>query len=222
MRLGRDASSRWRDGRGARVLLASTSEIYGDPLEQPQREGYWGNVNPIGPRSSYDEAKRFAEALTTAYVGQYSVDARIVRIFNSYGPRMRADDGRMPSSFIVAAIRGRALRVYGDGAQTRSLCFVLDTARGLIAAMERGRPGSVYNIGRPDELTVLEFARRVRRAAGSTSRIVFVPGRLQDVHRRRPAIGRAIRELRWRPRTPLGEGLRRTVDWYRGSLGDGE
>ncbi len=200
---------------GARFLLASTSEVYGDPLEHPQQETYWGNVNPVGPRSSYDEGKRFAEALTVAYVEQYGVDARIVRIFNSYGPRMRADDGRMPSAFIVSAIAAEPIRVHGDGSQTRSLCYVEDTARGLIAAMQRGRPGDVYNIGRPDELSVLEFARRVRHAAGSRSRIVFVPGRPQDIRRRRPDIRKAIGELRWRPRTTLDEGLRRTVAWYR-------
>ncbi len=200
---------------GARFLLASTSEIYGDPLEHPQRETYWGNVDPVGPRSSYDEGKRFAEALTMAYLHEHDVDARIVRIFNSYGPRMRVDDGRMPSAFVVAALSGEPLRVHGDGSQTRSLCYVEDTARGLIAAMERGRAGHVYNIGRPDELTVLDFARRVRRAVASRSPIVFVPGRPQDIRRRRPDIRRAIRELRWRPRTTLDQGLRRTVAWYR-------
>jgi dTDP-glucose 4,6-dehydratase len=203
----------------ARLLLSSTSEVYGDPLEHPQRETYWGNVNPIGPRSSYDEGKRFAEAMTIAYVQHYAVDARIVRIFNSYGPRMRIDDGRMPSAFVAAAVQGEPIRVHGKGTQTRSLCYVEDTARGLIAAMERGRPGEVYNIGRPDELSVLRFAERVKKAAGSSSRIAFVPGRSQDIHRRKPAIAKATRELGWRPRTPLDEGLRRTVAWYRKELG---
>ncbi len=203
---------------GARLLLSSTSEVYGDPLEHPQRETYWGNVNPIGPRSSYDEGKRFAEAMTIAYVQHHGVDARIVRIFNSYGPRMRVEDGRMPSAFVAAALAGEPLLVHGTGAQTRSLCYVVDTARGLVAAMERGRPGEVYNIGRPDELSVLRFAQRVKKAAASSSRITLVRGRSQDIHRRKPAIAKAVRELGWRPRTPLDAGLRRTVRWYRQEL----
>ncbi len=200
----------------ARFLLASTSEVYGDPLEHPQRETYWGNVDPIGPRSQYDEGKRFAEALTVAYVRQYGLDCRIVRIFNSYGPRMQIDDGRMPAAFIVAAVTGKPIPVQGDGTQTRSLCFVGDTSEGLIAAMERGRTGEVYNIGRPDEMSVLEFAQRVRRVAHSSSEITFVPGRSQDIHQRRPDCSKAAKELRWRARTTLSEGLRKTIDWYRG------
>jgi len=199
----------------ARFLLASTSEVYGDPLEHPQRETYWGNVDPIGPRSQYDEGKRFAEALTVAYVRQYGVDGRIVRIFNSYGPRMQIDDGRMPAAFVVAAVTGQPIPVQGDGTQTRSLCFVGDTSRGLMAAMDRGRSGEVYNIGRPDEMSVLEFARRVRRLARSSSEITFVPGRPQDIHQRRPDCSKAAKELRWRARTTLSEGLRQTIDWYR-------
>jgi nucleoside-diphosphate-sugar epimerase len=202
----------------ARFLLASTSEVYGDPLEHPQTETYWGNVDPIGPRSQYDEGKRFAEALSIAFVRQYSIDARIVRIFNAYGPRMAMDDGRMPSTFIVAALRGEAIPVHGDGSQTRSLCYVEDTAAGLIAAMERGIRGEVYNIGRAEEVTVLEFAERVRRAAASSSRIGQVEGRAQDIRRRRPDASKAARELGWSPRTSLDEGLDRTVAWYRGRL----
>src|SRR6266540_4093248 len=201
---------------GATFLLSSTSEVYGDPLEHPQRETYWGNVDPIGPRSQYDEGKRFAEALTVAYVRQYGLDGRIVRIFNSYGPRMQIDDGRMPAAFIVAAVTGKPIPVQGDGTQTRSLCFVGDTSEGLIAAMERGRSGEVYNIGRPDEMSVLEFAQRVRRVAHSSSEITFVPGRTQDIHQRRPDCSKAAKELRWRARTTLSEGLRKTIDWYRG------
>ena len=203
----------------ARFLLASTSEAYGDPLVHPQREDYWGNVDPIGPRSAYDEGKRFAEAMTVAYVRQHGVDARIVRIFNSYGPRMRPTDGRMPSSFIASALRGEPIEVHGTGRQTRSLCYVVDTARGLMAAMERGRTGEAYNIGRPDELTVGQFARAVKRAARSDSQIRRVPGRPQDIQRRRPHIGKAVRELGWRPRTTLEEGLRETVRHFADELG---
>jgi nucleoside-diphosphate-sugar epimerase len=203
---------------GARFLLASTSEVYGDPLEHPQPETYWGNVDPIGPRSMYDEGKRFAEALAVAYVRERGADARIVRIFNSYGPRMQLDDGRMPSSFIGAAVRGAALQVHGDGSQTRSLCFVADTVRGLRAAMERGRPGEVYNIGRADEVSVLEFARLVVRAASSTSAIVSVAGRPQDIQRRCPDGTKSERELGWRPKIGLDEGLRETIAWYRQAI----
>jgi dTDP-glucose 4,6-dehydratase len=202
----------------ARFLLASTSEVYGDPLKHPQAETYWGNVNPIGPRSQYNEGKRFAEALTAAYVREHGLNARITRIFNTYGPRMRVDDGRMPSTFIAAALQGADIPVHGNGRQTRSLCYVVDTARGLIAAMERGEVGEVYNIGRADEVSVLEFARMVRRSAGSRSRIAFVTGRPEDVHRRRPDCRKARRDLRWRPRTSLAVGLRVTIAWYRQRL----
>jgi dTDP-glucose 4,6-dehydratase len=203
---------------GARFLLASTSEVYGDPLRHPQDEMYWGNVDPIGPRSQYDEGKRFAEALTVAYHRRFATDARIARIFNSYGPRMAMDDGRMPTAFIVAALRDDAIRVHGDGSQTRSLCYVEDTVAGLVAAMERGRAGDVYNVGRSDEISVLEFAERVRRAASSRSQIALVPGRSQDIHRRRPDPTKSKRELGWSPRTPLDVGLGLTIDWYRSRL----
>lgn len=200
---------------GARFLLASTSEVYGDPLEHPQRETYWGNVDPIGPRSMYDEAKRFAEALTVAYVRERRADARIVRIFNAYGPRMQLDDGRMPSAFIAAALRGEPLTIHGDGSQTRSLCYVRDTVRGLFAAMERGRAGEVYNIGRADEFTVFEFARRAIRAAQSESTLRFAAPRPQDIQRRRPDGTKAERELGWVAGTSLDVGLRETIEWYR-------
>jgi len=205
---------------GARFLLASTSEIYGDPLEHPQRETYWGNVDPIGPRSMYDEGKRYAEALTVAYVRERDADARIVRIFNAYGPRMQLGDGRMPSAFIAAALRGRPLLVHGDGSQTRSLCYVKDTARGLVAAMERGRAGEAYNIGRADEYTVLEFALRVILAAESDSRVHFVPGRPQEIQRRRPDGAKAERDLGWIPLTSLEAGLSQTLAWYRAAIGE--
>ena len=204
---------------GARVLLASTSEVYGDPLEHPQRETYWGNVDPIGPRSMYDEGKRFAEALTVAYVRERGSDARIVRIFNAYGPRMALDDGRMPSAFVAAALRGEPLPVHGDGSQTRSLCFVGDTVRGLRSAMELGRPGEVYNIGRADEISVLEFARTVIAAASSVSRIEMVPGRPQDIKRRCPDGAKSDRELGWRPVVGLPTGLQETLGWYRDVIG---
>jgi len=200
---------------GARFLLASTSEIYGDPLEHPQRETYWGNVDPIGPRSMYDEGKRFAEALTVAYVRERGADARIVRIFNSYGPRMQLNDGRMPSTFITAALRGDPIPVHDGGQQTRSLCYVGDTVGGLIAAMDRGRPAEAYNIGRSEEVSVLEFARRVIQVAGSGSRVESVTGRLQDIQRRRPDTEKSERELAWRPLIALDDGLRSTIDWYR-------
>ncbi len=200
---------------GARLLLTSTSEVYGDPLEHPQAETYWGNVDPIGPRSSYDEGKRFAEALTVAFVRERGVDARIVRIFNTYGPRMRIDDGRMPSTFIAAALRGEPLSVQGAGRQTRSLCFVADTVEGLIAAMERGLTGEVYNIGRAEEIAVLRFARLVIRATESRSRIAHVEGRQQDIHRRRPDLRKTKRALGWEPTTDLVSGLELTIAWYR-------
>ena len=199
---------------GARFLLASTSEVYGDPLEHPQRETYWGNVDPIGPRSMYDEGKRFAEAMTVAFVRERDVNARIVRIFNAYGPRMQLNDGRMPSTFISAAVVGDPIPVHGDGAQTRSLCYVADTVRGLHAAMENGRVGEVYNIGRPDEFTVAEFARLVTRAARSSSEIRYIAARPQDIARRRPDITKAERELGWTPATTLDQGLRITIAWY--------
>ncbi len=203
----------------ARFLLASTSEVYGDPLVHPQHEGYPGNVDPTGPRSAYDEGKRFAEALTVAYVRHHGLDARIVRIFNSYGPRMRPSDGRMVSSFVVSALRGEPLLVHGSGRQTRSLCYVSDTARGLFAAMERGRAGEAYNIGRPEEMTVLEVADAVRRLTRSSSRIRFTRGRLADIRRRRPDIRKARRELGWRPTTTLARGLRETLRWFVGEIG---
>ena len=202
----------------ARFLLASTSEIYGDPLAHPQSETYWGNVDPIGPRSMYDEGKRFAEALVSAYVRERGCEARIARIFNTYGPRMQLNDGRMPSSFIGAAVRGEPVRVHGDGTQTRSLCFVTDTVSGLYAVMENGRRGEAYNIGRADEMTVLDFAREVVREAGTDARIELVPGRAQDVQRRCPDTTKAEREIGWRAVTPLAVGLRTTVAWYRRRL----
>jgi nucleoside-diphosphate-sugar epimerase len=199
---------------GAKYLLASTSEIYGDPLVHPQAEWYRGNVNPTGPRSSYDEGKRFAEALLMAFVRETNIDARIVRIFNSYGPRMRPDDGRMPSSFIMSAVRGEPLRIEGSGNQTRSLCYVEDTVNGIRAAMKRGRAGEAYNIGRPDEISVRDFAEVVIRLVGSSSKLAFVAAREEDIRQRRPDIRKARRELNWSPRVPLRRGLLQTIPWF--------
>jgi nucleoside-diphosphate-sugar epimerase len=203
---------------GAKYLLASTSEIYGDPLVHPQAEWYFGNVNPIGPRSSYDEGKRFAEALVMAFVRETDLDARIVRIFNSYGPRMRPDDGRMPSSFIVAALRGEPVRIDGSGNQTRSLCYVEDTVSGIRAAMRRGRAGEAYNIGRPDEISVKDFAAMIVRLVGSSSALEFVAPREEDIRQRRPDIRKARRELNWSPRVPLRKGLLETIAWFERDL----
>ncbi|GAB3349065.1 SDR family oxidoreductase [Amycolatopsis echigonensis] len=199
--------------RGARFVLASTSEVYGDPLEHPQRETYWGNVNPIGPRSVYDEAKRYAEALTSATRRGEGANTGIARIFNTYGPGMRADDGRMVPAFITKALAGEPLTVEGSGRQTRSLCFVDDTVDGLLALARSDHPGPV-NLGNPDELSVREIAERVIAITGSASRIEHVDPAVDDPRRRCPDISLARRELGWAPRIPAGEGLRRTAEWF--------
>ncbi len=199
--------------RGARFVLASTSEVYGDPLEHPQRETYWGNVNPIGPRSVYDEAKRYAEALTSAVRRSAGANTGIARIFNTYGPGMRADDGRMVPSFVTKALAGEPLTVEGSGRQTRSLCFVDDTVGGLLALARSGHSGPV-NIGNPHELSVREIAEQVIAITGSSSRIVHVDAAVDDPRRRRPDIALARRELGWWPRVPAAEGLRRTAEWF--------
>jgi dTDP-glucose 4,6-dehydratase len=195
----------------ARIVIASTSEVYGDPLEHPQRETYWGNVNPIGPRSVYDEAKRFGEALTCAFRREYGVDAGIVRIFNTYGARMRPDDGRMIPTFVRQARAGEPLTVHGDGTQTRSLCHVDDLVRGLLSMADSDHAGPV-NLGNPEEVTVLEVARRVIELTGSTSAVEHVDAMVDDPRRRRPDISRARRLLGWQPEIPLDEGLRRSFD----------
>jgi dTDP-glucose 4,6-dehydratase len=197
----------------ARFVLASTSEVYGDPLVHPQPESYWGNVNPVGPRSVYDEAKRFAEALTMATHRATGVDVGIVRIFNTYGPRLRAGDGRVVSNFLTQAIEGRPLTVYGDGSQTRSLCFVEDEVRGILALVDSEVTGPV-NIGNPDELTVLDLAHAVLALTQSTSSIVYEPLPTDDPTRRRPDITVARRELGWEPVVSLEEGLRRTAEFF--------
>jgi dTDP-glucose 4,6-dehydratase len=198
---------------GARFILASTSEVYGDPLVHPQAETYWGNVNPVGPRSVYDEAKRFAEALTMATHRAKDVDVGIVRIFNTYGPRLRPGDGRVVSNFLVQALEGRPLTVYGDGSQTRSLCFVDDEVAGILALLDSTVTGPV-NIGNPDELTVLELAHAVVALTGSSSTITYEPLPTDDPTRRRPDITLARHELGWEPVVPLEEGLRRTAEFF--------
>jgi len=212
--------------KGARFVLASTSEVYGDPMQHPQTEQYWGNVNPVGPRSVYDEAKRFAEAATAAYRREFQVDTGIVRLFNTYGPRMRTDDGRVVPTFIQQALSGDAISVTGDGVQTRSLCYVDDTVRGLLAmATADGQPGPV-NLGGVEELTILEIARVVLGLAGSGSEIHFIDLPADDPRQRKPDIARAWNVLGWQPRTSVREGLAATIDWYRarerggGGVGD--
>ena len=204
--------------KGARFLLASTSEVYGDPLVHPQPESYWGNVNPIGPRGCYDEAKRFAEAMTMAYHRAQGVDTRIVRIFNTYGPRMRPSDGRVVSNFIMQALRGEALTLYGDGSQTRSFCFVSDEIEGIYRLFHSGETHPV-NIGNPDECTVRRLADLVIELTGSASTITSLPLPADDPKVRQPDITRARSILGWAPAVPLGEGLRATIDYFRGLTG---
>ncbi len=198
---------------GARLLLASTSEVYGDPLVHPQPESYWGNVNPIGPRSVYDEAKRFAEAMTVAYRRAHGVDTRIVRIFNTYGPRMRPDDGRVVSNFIVQALSGDPLTVYGDGAQSRSFCYVSDLVEG-VWRLFNAEVRDPVNLGNPDEFTIRELADLVLAATGSASAIETRALPEDDPKVRCPDISRASATLGWRPRVPLEVGLRRTADYF--------
>jgi len=200
--------------KGARFLLASTSEVYGDPQVHPQPESYWGHVNPVGPRGVYDEAKRFAEAMTVAYRDHREVDAAIVRIFNTFGPRMRPDDGRAIPTFICQALRGEPLTVAGDGSQTRSVCYVDDLVDGIVALLRSDLPGPV-NIGNPHELSVLELAELIRTITRSSSSIEFVPLPQDDPLVRRPDISVAIRDLGWTPKVEVTDGLRRTVEWFR-------
>ncbi len=202
----------------ARILQASTSEIYGDPLESPQREGYWGHVNPVGPRSCYDEGKRVAETLMTDFHRGKGTDTRIVRIFNTYGPRMHIRDGRVVSNFIVQALRGQPLTIYGDGRQTRAFCFVSDMVEGIVRAMAcEGFHGPV-NLGNPAEMTVLELAERVKSLTGSASKVEFRPAREDDPVHRKPEISLAREKLGWEPDVPLEEGLKRTIAFFEGLL----
>jgi dTDP-glucose 4,6-dehydratase len=200
--------------KGARFLLASTSEVYGDPLVHPQPESYWGNVNPIGPRGCYDEAKRCAEAFAMAYHRAHGVDTRIVRIFNTHGPRMQVLDGRAVPNFMAQAIRGEPLTVYGDGSQTRSLCYVSDLVRGVLAALERADALPV-NLGNPTEVTMLELAHTIVRLAGSDSKIEFRELPIDDPKQRRPDITRARRLIGWEPEVELEDGLRMTLEYFR-------
>src|SRR5688572_19139649 len=204
--------------KGARFFLASTSEVYGDPLVHPQSEGYWGNVNPIGPRGVYDEAKRFAEAMTMAYHRHHGMDTRIVRIFNTYGPRMRPRDGRVVSNFIVQALNGEPLTVYGDGSQTRSFCYVADEVEGIYRLFMKGDSMPV-NIGNPIEFTVRELAELVLELTGSRSTIISHPLPTDDPKVRQPDISRARSLLDWEPAVPLREGLTRTIEYFRGLSG---
>jgi dTDP-glucose 4,6-dehydratase len=204
--------------KGARFLLASTSEVYGDPLVHPQREDYWGNVNPVGPRGVYDEAKRFAEAITMAYHRVHGVETRIIRIFNTYGPRMRVQDGRAIPAFMGQALRGEDVTVFGDGSQTRSLCYVSDLVDGIFRLMMSSTSDPV-NVGNPHELTMRALAERIVALAGSSSRIVERPLPVDDPKVRQPDIARARTLLGWEPKVSLEEGLPRTLAYFRSKLG---
>jgi dTDP-glucose 4,6-dehydratase len=203
--------------KNATFLLASTSEVYGDPLVHPQPENYWGNVNPIGPRGCYDEAKRCAEAFAMAYHRSHDVDTRIIRIFNTHGPRMNISDGRAVPNFMAQAIRGEPLTVYGDGSQTRSLCYVSDLVRGVMAVLEHGDELPV-NLGNPQEVTVLDLAQVIIRLAGSKSEVVFRDLPVDDPKQRRPDITRARELLGWQPEVGLEDGLRRTLEYFHSVL----
>src|SRR5678815_5435232 len=199
--------------KNARFLLASTSECYGDPLVHPQNEDYWGNVNPIGPRGVYDEAKRFAEAMTMAYHRFHGVRTRIVRIFNTHGPRMRLRDGRVVPNFIAQAFKNEPITVYGDGSQTRSFCYVSDLVEGIVRLLRSDYDKGPMNIGNPGEVTILQFAERIKALIGSKSEIVFRPLPEDDPKVRQPDIGRARKILGWEPKVGLDDGLRKTIEY---------
>lgn len=203
--------------KGARLLLASTSEIYGDPLVHPQREDYWGNVNTIGPRGCYDEAKRFAEAMVMGYHRQHGVETRIVRIFNTYGPRMRLKDGRVVPAFISQALKNKPITVFGKGTQTRSFCYVSDLIEGIYRLM-MGPTHEPVNIGNPHELTMMEFASEIIKATGSKSKIVHKPLPVDDPKQRKPDITRARTILKWEPKVSLTEGLASTIEYFKGRV----
>jgi dTDP-glucose 4,6-dehydratase len=211
---GTENALRLAHRHGARFVLASTSEVYGDPTVHPQTEDYWGNVNPVGPRSVYDEAKRFSEALTRAYQETQGVNAGIMRIFNTYGPRMSARDGRIVTNFITQALNGDPLTIYGDGSQTRSFCYVDDLIRGIVAMIDCAESGPV-NLGNPEEFTVTAFAQLVLRVTGSDSPVEHLPLPVDDPTRRCPDIARASQVLGWQPQIPVEDGVRRTVEWFR-------
>lgn len=202
--------------KNARFLLASSSEVYGDPLEHPQRETYRGNVNPVGPRAPYDEAKRFAEALASAFHRGYGLDVRIARIFNTYGPRIRKDDGRAIPNFITQALESQPITVHGDGSQTRSFCYITDMVGGLMKLMcTDDIDGEIVNLGNPDEVSILETAKLIKKLTGSDSKILFKPLPRDDPIRRKPDISKAKRILGWRPSTHLEGGLRKTIEYFR-------
>jgi dTDP-glucose 4,6-dehydratase len=211
---GTEHALRLAESKGARFVVASTSEVYGDPAVHPQSEEYWGNVNPIGPRSVYDEAKRFAEALTTAYGSARGVNVGILRIFNTYGPRMSPHDGRVVTNFITQALDGEPITIYGDGDQTRSFCYVDDLIRGIVKMIDSSEPGPI-NLGNPEEFTIGDFARLVLEITGSSSPIEYRPLPTDDPTRRRPVITRATELLGWQPEVPVAEGVSRTVAWLR-------
>ncbi len=203
----------------ARYVLASTSEVYGNPQVHPQPETYWGHVNPIGPRSVYDEAKRFSEALSMAYHREHGIDVRIARIFNTYGPRMRMNDGRVIPNFIYQALNNQPITVHGDGSQTRSFCYVDDLIEGIYKlATQEGLEGEVFNLGNPEEYTILELAQLIIELSGSSSKIVFKERPEDDPDRRRPDITKAKEILGWEPKVSVREGLKRTIEWFREKL----
>jgi len=201
---------------GAKALIASTSEIYGDPLEHPQKETYWGNANSFGPRSCYDESKRFAEAATYVYLKKYGIDARVVRIFNTYGPKMQKDDGRVISNFVNQCLEGKDITIYGDGKQTRSFCYVSDMVEGIFKAMFSGKAkGEVFNLGNPAEFTMIGLANRIRKITGAKSKISHKPLPPDDPKQRQPDITKAKKILGWEPKVGIDEGLQKTIEYYR-------
>jgi nucleoside-diphosphate-sugar epimerase len=205
-----------RMGQCDRVVLASTSEVYGDPLEHPQKETYWGNVNSAGERSCYDEAKRYAEAITMTYRMKYHINVRIARIFNTYGPHMEHDDGRVVSNFITQAIGNNPITIYGDGMQTRSFCYVSDLVRGLVALGETdGIDGEIINLGNPNEKTVKEIAEIIKQMTGSSSEITLNPIGADDPKKRKPDISKAFEKLNWKPEIELTQGLEKTIEYFR-------
>lgn len=201
---------------GAKILIASTSEIYGDPLEHPQKETYWGNTNSFGPRSCYDESKRFSEAATFVYLHKYGIDARVVRIFNTYGPRMKKDDGRVISNFINQSLENTPITIYGDGTQSRSFCYITDLIGGLTKAMfTEGTKGEVFNLGNPEEYSMLDLAGKIKEMTNSTSEIVFEKLPEDDPKQRRPDITKAKTILDWEPVVGLDDGLQKTIEYYK-------
>lgn len=202
---------------GAKFLYSSTSEVYGDPQVHPQTEDYWGHVNPVGPRACYDEGKRFGEAVITSFVRHNDLDCRIIRIFNTYGPRMRADDGRVVTNFITQALQNDPITVYGDGTQTRSFCYIDDLVNGVLAAMD-AESGSIFNLGNPDEYEILELARKIKELTDTDADIVHRKLPKDDPEKRRPDISRAKQELGWAPTVPLDEGLNQTVSYFKDVL----